>query len=73
MMGFLWFWLVAVMIVGYVVLDGFDLGVGVLHLFLVRTEAGMATKSGSWPAVARFTSLSRCSTPRPSAVFICRS
>ena len=38
MMGFLWFWLVAVMIVGYVVLDGIDLGVGVLHLFLVRTE-----------------------------------
>jgi len=38
-MGFLWFWLVAVMIVGYVVLDGFDLGVGVLHLFLVRNEA----------------------------------
>src|SRR6201989_2162347 len=39
MMGFLWFWLVAVMIVGYVVLDGFDLGVGVLHLFLVRNES----------------------------------
>ena len=39
MMGFLWFWLVAVMIVGYVVLDGFDLGVGVLHLFLARNEA----------------------------------
>jgi cytochrome d ubiquinol oxidase subunit II len=39
MMGFIWFWLVAVMIVGYVVLDGFDLGVGVLHLFLVRTES----------------------------------
>ena len=39
MMGFLWFWLVAVMIVGYVVLDGFDLGVGILHLFLARTEA----------------------------------
>ena len=38
MMGFTWFWLVAVMIVGYVVLDGFDLGVGVLHLFLPRTE-----------------------------------
>ena len=38
MMGFLWFWLVAVMIVGYVVFDGFDLGVGVLHLFLVRNE-----------------------------------
>src|SRR3974390_1373088 len=39
MMGFIWFWLVALMIVGYVVLDGFDLGVGVLHLFLARTEA----------------------------------
>jgi cytochrome bd ubiquinol oxidase subunit II len=39
MMGFIWFWLVAIMIVGYVVLDGFDLGVGVLHLFLPRTEA----------------------------------
>jgi cytochrome d ubiquinol oxidase subunit II len=37
-MGFIWFWLVAIMIVGYVVLDGFDLGVGVLHLFLVRNE-----------------------------------
>lgn len=39
MMGFIWFWLVAVMIVGYVVLDGFDLGVGVLHLFLCKSEA----------------------------------
>jgi cytochrome d ubiquinol oxidase subunit II len=38
-MGFIWFWLVAVMIVGYVVLDGFDLGVGVLHLFLVKSDA----------------------------------
>ncbi len=38
-MGFVWFWLVAVMIVGYVILDGFDLGVGVLHLFLVRNES----------------------------------
>ena len=42
-MGLIWFWLVAVMIVGYVVLDGFDLGVGVLHLFLVRTEAERQT------------------------------
>jgi cytochrome d ubiquinol oxidase subunit II len=33
-----WFLLVAVMITAYVVLDGFDLGVGVLHLFLARTE-----------------------------------
>ena len=47
MMGFIWFWLVAVMIVGYVVLDGFDLGVGVLHLFLVRTEAERQTTLAS--------------------------
>src|SRR5580658_8786104 len=43
MMGFIWFWLVAVMIVGYVVLDGFDLGVGVLHIFLARNEEERAT------------------------------
>jgi cytochrome bd ubiquinol oxidase subunit II len=38
-MGLIWFWLVAVMMVGYVVLDGFDIGVGILHPFLARTEA----------------------------------
>ena len=47
MMGLLWFWLGAVMIVGYVVLDGFDLGVGVLHLFLARTEAERKTTLAS--------------------------
>ena len=46
-MGFLWFWLVAVMIVGYVVLDGFDLGVGVLHLFLAKTDADKRTALAS--------------------------
>ncbi len=38
-MGTLWFCLVAVMLAGYVVLDGFDLGVGVLHLWLARNAA----------------------------------
>ncbi len=33
-----WFLLVAFMLAAYVVLDGFDLGVGILHLFLARTE-----------------------------------
>jgi cytochrome d ubiquinol oxidase subunit II len=37
-MGFIWFWIVAVMIAAYVVLDGFDLGVGILAPFLARTE-----------------------------------
>ncbi len=34
----LWFCLVAFMIAMYFVLDGFDLGAGVLHLFAARTE-----------------------------------
>ncbi len=33
----IWFLLVGVLIIGYAILDGFDLGVGVLHLFL-RSE-----------------------------------
>jgi cytochrome bd ubiquinol oxidase subunit II len=33
-----WYLLVANMLTAYVVLDGFDLGVGVLHLFVARTE-----------------------------------
>ncbi len=33
-----WYLLVAFMIAAYVVLDGFDLGVGILHLFVARTE-----------------------------------
>jgi len=37
-MGFIWFWLVAIMLVAYVVLDGFDIGVGVMHAFLPQNE-----------------------------------
>ncbi len=37
-MGFIWFWIVAVMIAAYVVLDGFDLGVGILSACLGRSE-----------------------------------
>lgn len=33
----IWFCLVAVMIALYVVLDGFDLGAGILHLFVAKT------------------------------------
>ena len=38
MMGFIWFWIVAIMLVAYVVLDGFDLGVGILHPLLAHSE-----------------------------------
>ena len=33
-----WFLLVAIMLTAYVLFDGFDLGVGVLHLLVARTE-----------------------------------
>src|ERR1022692_3070663 len=34
----IWYCLVAVMIAIYVVLDGFDMGAGIVHLFVARTE-----------------------------------
>jgi cytochrome d ubiquinol oxidase subunit II len=37
-MGTLWFWIVALMLTAYVILDGFDLGVGIIYLFVARTE-----------------------------------
>src|SRR5271169_6311951 len=39
----LWFCLVAVMIAAYVVLDGFDLGVGIVYLFVARDDAERRT------------------------------
>ena len=38
MIEIVWFCLVAIMIAGYVVLDGFDLGAGIIHLFVARTD-----------------------------------
>jgi cytochrome d ubiquinol oxidase subunit II len=37
-MATLWFWLVALLLTVYVILDGFDLGAGALHLFVARTD-----------------------------------
>jgi cytochrome d ubiquinol oxidase subunit II len=37
-MGAIWFWIVAVMLATYVVLDGFDIGVGILYPFLARSD-----------------------------------
>jgi cytochrome d ubiquinol oxidase subunit II len=34
----LWFWLVALMLAGYVVFDGFDLGTGIVHLYVARDD-----------------------------------
>ncbi len=43
----LWFCLVAIMIAGYVILDGFDLGSGVVHLFVARNESERGQVIGS--------------------------
>ena len=55
-MGFILLWLVAVIIVAYAISDSFNIGVGILHPFLARTEqekhdrtfdrASVAWKSG---------------------------
>lgn len=39
MLATLWFCLIAITITGYVLLDGFDLGAGILQVFVARTEA----------------------------------
>jgi len=46
-MATLWFWLAAVMIAGYVLLDGLDLGAGILHRFVARNplERAMVLRS----------------------------
>ena len=42
----IWFFLVAFLLTGYVVLDGFDLGAGVLYPFIARTRG----REGAWCA-----------------------
>ena len=37
----IWFLLIGVLLAGYAILDGFDLGVGMLHLFI-----GTGTRCG---------------------------
>ena len=37
-MSTIWFMIVAVMVAIYVVLDGFDIGAGAVHLFIARTD-----------------------------------
>src|SRR5512140_3081325 len=42
-MEILWFCLLAFMLTTYVLLDGFDLGVGIIHLFIAKTDAERRT------------------------------
>ena len=41
-LGTFWFCLVGGMLAAYVVLDGYDIGTGILHLFVARTDAESA-------------------------------
>src|SRR5579862_3911895 len=43
----LWFCLVAILITGYVVLDGFDIGAGIVHVFVARSDAERREVLGS--------------------------
>jgi cytochrome d ubiquinol oxidase subunit II len=38
MMGAIWYWMVAAMLAAYVVLDGFDIGAGIIHLLIAKSE-----------------------------------
>src|SRR5438045_7729085 len=42
-MATIWFLLIALMLAVYVVLDGFDFGAGILHLFVARSDAERRT------------------------------
>lgn len=37
-LAIVWYLLLAVLLIGYAILDGFDLGVGILHPFVARTD-----------------------------------
>ena len=73
-----WFGLFVLIIAGYLILDGFDFGVGIVHFLVARTDderrlssstasgrSGTATRSGSsWAAAS-------CSRPFPSSTPRC--
>ena len=46
-MEILWFAVVTYMLVMYVILDGFDLGAGILHLIVARTDEERRTVLGA--------------------------
>jgi len=43
----IWFVLFVLIIAGYLILDGFDIGVGILHLFVAKTDEERRTMLGS--------------------------
>jgi cytochrome d ubiquinol oxidase subunit II len=37
-LALVWFGLLGALLTGYAILDGFDLGVGIMHLFIARDD-----------------------------------
>jgi cytochrome bd ubiquinol oxidase subunit II len=81
-MATLWFCLAAILIAGYVLLDGFDLGAGIVQLFVARTEREKSQVLHSigpvwdgnevWLLAGHCFLHSRSCTHRRSAAFISR-
>ena len=46
-MAELWYWLIALMLTAWAVLDGFDFGAGILHRFVAKTDAERQQVLGS--------------------------
>ena len=81
----IWFVLIAVLWIGYFVLEGFDFGVGILLPFIGRDElrrrvmintigpSGTATRCGCWSPVGQPSPPSRFGMPRCSAASTWRS
>jgi cytochrome d ubiquinol oxidase subunit II len=40
----IWFFLLGVLLIGYAILDGFDLGVGIMHPFVAKTDSSVASR-----------------------------
>ena len=82
-LGSLWFFLIAVLFIGYFILEGFDFGVGILLPFLGKTDhqreflltqlapIGMGMKSGWLQPVELPLRLSQIGMPHYLVVFIC--
>ena len=70
----LWFGLFVLIIAGYLILDGFDMGVGILHLPLARTDLERRTMLNSigpvWDGneVWLVSAVASCSAPSPSCM-----
>ena len=48
-LNYTWYAMLGVLLVGYAILDGFDLGVGILHAFVPRTDLTCCCRTWTTP------------------------